>query len=241
MLEVVERVADPKDGSLGGHTTWSSSYSLLPEYARQIRLIRFHIRNLLLMGIVASTLDWSWGFPRSLTMEGSCLLEATGSLSEEDKGMMHVVPVLHLKWAYGEGQHRLHLDSHSARLVRYLKHRGMVGGTRQSFLLRAEEDVAAMRRQVLLVCLCSDLSLRLRGAVYQRYVPPGRSCTLSSVECSSSSGLVDHLVLEDIESFSVGNGRTRPMFDDTLACYAPCYLLAITRQMIPLLDCACVA
>ena len=222
MLEGVERVADPKDGSLGGHTTWSSSYSLLPEYARQIRLIRFHIRNLLLMGIVASTLDWSWGFPRSLTMEGSCLLEATGSLSEEDKGMMHVVPVLHLsvtqtyfgagraylhlKWAYGEGQHRLHLDSHSARLVRYLKHRGMVGGTRQSFLLRAEEDVAAMRRRVLLVCLCSDLSLRLRGAVYQRYVPPGRSCTLSSVECSSSSGLVDHLVLEDIESFSVGNG-----------------------------------
>ena len=140
----------------------------------------------------------------------------------------------------------------------------MAGGIRLSFLLRAEEGVLGRRPQVLLVSLCSNLSLRLQDAVCRHYVPLGRSCTPSSIECNSNSDLVDRPVPVDIESFSVGSVlhlfvlvatvqfatqetyalltyRTRLMFDDILACCAPCYLLATTRQTSLLLDCACVA
>jgi hypothetical protein len=53
---------------------------------------------------------------------------------------------------------------------------------------------------VLLASLCLGLSLRRKAVVCRCYALLGRSCTLSSVEYSSSSGLVDHLVLKDIES-----------------------------------------
>jgi hypothetical protein len=75
---------------------------------------------------------------------------------------------------------------------------GRADGSRQLSPLCVEGDVLEKRPRVLLVSLYSNLSQRLIDVVFLCCVPPGRSCILSSTECSLSSDLVGRLEPEDI-------------------------------------------
>lgn len=135
---------------------------------------------------------------------------------------------------------------------------------RLSSLLYVPHDALEMTLRVLLASLCLNLSLRQRDVVCPGCAPRGRSCTLSLIECNSSSGLVDHQEPRGIESCVVDNDlvssvvvlvivfatqkhnvsltyRTRPRFGDNLACCAPCCSLATARLIVQEPGCACVA
>lgn len=100
---------------------------------------------------------------------------------------------------YGEHPYLGHRSTRRARSAQLWGLHGMEVESRRSSLLRVIHDVLVVRRQVLWASLCLSLSLRREDVVCLCCAPQGRSCTLSSGECNSSNGLVDHPVLKDIE------------------------------------------